>query len=390
MTAAFRLRCDPRHCRGAIIFMIFLCSGSVSSSVELIDLYSVTIPVDSELQQERLLASQKALETVFIRVTGDNDALERFPFLAAKISSANQLLTSYSYFQDTVESHSDTATQSKNNDKLTDLVDLTEKPSQLMAEFVFKPQAVKQLLFTASAPFWQASRPEVLVWLVTQEGATRQIINDQVSPYHFGLLSQAARFRGIPIAQPLLDLEELSAIDKNDIWSLSIDKIEASSERYSHGAVLAGKISRANAGQWHGEWTLIYQGSYFRRYFSGTDLVEFSQLGIDLVADKMAEDYAVVTSKNTVDQQWLIKVDGINSLNDFTRLTRSLRSVPALETIRLHSVSKSRCYFYLDALVDLQKIEALLELNESLILQSPKGLISNTNRAGLHYVWREQ
>jgi len=382
----------------AILLAYFFIHSSFSVAAEFIDLYSVKLPIDSEGKRERLLASQKALETVFVRATGDMDAVKKYPVLAKNIASADKLLASYSYYQDTTPSADYMAHQVMTNDARIARTKMPEnvQSSQLMVEFAFKSEAVKQLLMSASAPFWQASRPEVLIWLVVQDGAKRQIINSERSPGHFGQLQAAAKRRGIPIAQPLLDLEELSTINEDDIWALSMDKIIASSERYAHGAVLAGKISRMTSGQWYGQWTLYYQNSELIEFFRGDNLLEFSDLGIDLIADKMANDYSVVTSEKRPNNEWLIQVDGVHSLLDFTRLSQSLRAVPALETIRLHSVDESSCYFYLNTVVQLQKIQALLALNDSLELQSSKNVMPSidfkqkTNKMSLHYVWRQR
>ena len=168
----------------AFLLVFFSINGSFLVAAELIDLYSVKLTIDSEAKQERLIASQKALETVFVRATGDTDAVKKYPVLAKNIASADQLLASYSYYQATIPSADYTA-----NLVLADDARITEskipentQSSQLMVEFAFKPQAVKQLLMSASAPFWQASRPEVLIWLVVQEGAERKIINSELSP----------------------------------------------------------------------------------------------------------------------------------------------------------------------------------------------------------------
>ena len=389
---------DSRSNGAALLLVFFSIYSSFSVAAEFIDLYSVKLAVDSETKQQRLVASRKALETVFIRVTGDNDAVKKYPLLAENIATADQLLARYSYYKDSKPSaHYETNQVMTKNVRITASRMLEHaQSSQLMIEFSFKPEAVKQLLMSASAPFWQASRPEVLIWLVVQEGAERTIVNSELSPSHFSRLEVAARRRGIPVVQPLLDLEELSNLNENDIWASSMDKIIASSDRYSHGAVLTGKISRRTSGQWYGQWTLSYQNSEQVEFFSGSDLFEFSHLGIDLVADKMANDYAVVTSEKRPNNEWMIHVDGIHSLQDFTQLSQSLRAVPALKSIRLHSVDQSSCYFYVDAVVQLQKIKALLALNGSLELQLPRDLIPNIevepliDTTSLHYIWRQR
>ena len=85
----------------AFLLACFFINSSFSVAAEFIDLYSVKIAINSEAKQQRLLASQKALETVFVRATGDIDALKKYPLLAKNISSADKLVASYSYYQDT-------------------------------------------------------------------------------------------------------------------------------------------------------------------------------------------------------------------------------------------------------------------------------------------------
>ena len=103
-----------------------------------------------------------------------------------------------------------------------------------------------------------------------------------------------------------------------------------------------------------------------------------------------------MTLEKEQSNQWLIRVDGVHSLQEFTRLTQSLRAVPALDTIRLHSVVQASCYYYLDAVAPLQQIQALLELNESLELQPQAELVFldnvglSINEVDLHYVLRKR
>ena len=82
-----RLNCS------AFLLACFFIHSSFSVAAEFIDLYSVKLAIDSEAKRERLLASQKALETVFVRATGDMDAVKKYPVLAKNIASADQFLS---------------------------------------------------------------------------------------------------------------------------------------------------------------------------------------------------------------------------------------------------------------------------------------------------------
>lgn len=384
--------------RGVSVYL--LCSPLLLAS-EAVDLFTITVDVDSESRQERAVASRSALKTLFVRATGDPLVLESYPLLANSLTKVDRYIASFSY--STVIEKED----SEAIDSFADLdIELDTSPSDvsddvsalsveeaasepvkiLRLQLVFQAEAIKTLLRQAGAPFWQANRPGVLVWLVEQQANDRVLVNAANAPHFYRVLNRRAEARGIPLIQPLLDLEEASQINADDVWALSVPIINKASERYDNGAVLVGKLSQAYDKSWFGQWTLLYRGERKIEYFRGSDLSKYFGLGTDMVADRLAADYAVVTSQQQ-GRGLTIKFSGVKGHNDYVALSEYLRQVPALKSIQLSHIDGEFCYFSLDATHDINKVRALIELNKRILPSNNEdAIMAPSNR--LEYYWQ--
>ncbi|MGB2271549.1 MAG: DUF2066 domain-containing protein [Pseudomonadales bacterium] len=384
--------------RGVSVYL--LCSPLLLAS-EAVDLFTITVDVDSESRQERAVASRSALKTLFVRATGDPLVLESYPLLANSLTKVDRYIASFSY-STVIEKENSEAI-----DSFADLdIELDTSPSDvsddvsalsveeaasepvkiLRLQLVFQAEAIKTLLRQAGAPFWQANRPGVLVWLVEQQANDRVLVNAANAPHFYRVLNRRAEARGIPLIQPLLDLEEASQINADDVWALSVPIINKASERYDNGAVLVGKLSQAYDKSWFGQWTLLYRGERKIEYFRGSDLSKYFGLGTDMVADRLAADYAVVTSQQQ-GRDLTIKFSGVKGHNDYVALSEYLRQVPALKSIQLSHIDGEFCYFSLDATHDINKVRALIELNKRILPSNNEdAIMAPGNR--LEYYWQ--
>jgi hypothetical protein len=403
--------------RGVLAYL--LCCQLVLAS-EAIDLFTVTIDVESESQQERVVASRAALKTLLIRVTGDKSALSAYPLLATSVENAQRYIASFSYQTVLIKPVVDTANtlssavddepafllenpssillasntplnsdSALNNNAVTTQADIPKAQEVLRLNIVFQADAIKELLRQAVAPFWQANRPGVLVWLVEQSGDQRRMINADIAPDIFRALDRGAEARGVPLIQPLLDLEEASLISASDIWDLSVATINLASNRYDNGAVLVGKFSQAYDKSWFGQWMLLYKGERQVEHYRGNALADYFIQGSDMVADRLAADYAVAGNQEQMSKSLTIKFSGIRNPADYLVLSEYLRQVPALKTIQLSHVDGEHCYFSLDGSNDVAQLRALIELNKRLVpagINSRDKFLSNQ----LHYQWLDR
>ncbi|MDB2409537.1 DUF2066 domain-containing protein [Pseudomonadales bacterium] len=384
--------------RGVSVYL--LCSPLLLAS-EAVDLFTITVDVDSESRQERAVASRSALKTLFVRATGDTLVLESYPLLANSLTKVDRYIASFSYAtviekidSEVIDSFAgldiELGTEPSDVSVAVTALSAEEATSQpveiLRLQLVFQAEAIKTLLRQAGAPFWQANRPGVLVWLVEQQANDRVLVNAANAPQFYRALNRRAEARGIPLIQPLLDLEEASQITADDVWALSVPVISKASERYDNGAVLVGKLSQAYDKSWFGQWTLLYRGERKIEYFRGGDLAKYFNLGTDMVADRLAADYAVVTSQQQ-GRGLTIKFSGVKGHNDYVALSEYLRQVPALKAIQLSHIDGEFCYFSLDATHDIDVVRALIELNKRILPSNNEdAMMAPSNR--LEYYWQ--
>ena len=417
------------HSLRAVVVFLLCCRLSLAS--EAIDLFTTTTDVETESRQERVEASRAALKMLLIRVTGDKLALENYPLLGASVGNADRYIASFSYQTVQVKSLSQKANAFEraaydeaailldepldppvdiyldnsldassnshslgSNTSLANSAALTpaavpDVKDVLRLNIVFQAEAIKALLHQAGAPFWQANRPGVLVWLVEKNGDQQRMINAEVAPAFYRILNQAASARGVPLIQPLLDLEEASQISAADIWDLSTPVINNASKRYDNGAVLVGKFSQAYDKSWFGQWMLLYKGERHIAHYRGSELADYFTQGSDLVADRLALDYAVVVNQAQLNNNLTIKFSGIRKPADYLALSEYLRQVPALKAIQLSHIDGEHCYFSLEGSEDVDQVRALIELNKRLV---PAGNDSRERFLSkhLHYQWLDR
>lgn len=391
--------------------LLLCCQFALAS--EAVDLFTVTVDVESESNQERGLASRAALKTLFVRVTGDKLATETYPLLAKSLAKADRYIASFSYQKSVLKRAKNTdepllsaidvgldvgldhgldggledkALSAEFDHRLGYANDTFASQEVLRLNLVFQSDAIRTLLREAGAPYWQANRPGVLVWLVEQRGGQRLIASPDNSPHFYQALSSGARARGIPLIQPLLDLEEASLISATDIWNMSEPIIRKASERYDNGAVLVGKLSQAYDQSWFGQWTLLYRGERKVEHYRGNDLNHYFSRGSDMVADRLAADYAVGARQQQFSKHLTIKFSGVKDHVDYVALSEYLRQIPALKAIQLSHINGEHCYFSLAGSNDIDKVSALIELNKRII---PAGYnSSDTGQANkLQYRW---
>ncbi len=368
----------------AVILLNLLHAQAAAS--EAVDLFTVAVEVDSETRSERAAASKTALKILLARVTGDKQATRRYPLLASSLGKADRYIVSFSY-----ERKSMVANLPFANDYSSQAIN-AHSQELMQLKLVFQADAIMSLLREAGAPYWQANRPGVLVWLAAQSGGSKVLVNADAFPHQYAELARIAKARGIPLIQPLLDLEEMGRIDASDVWNTAFETINRASRRYDNGVSLVGKLSQASDKSWLGQWTLVYRGQRQVLPFKGQSLAAYFAQGADMAADAMAADYAVAANQQ---QQFgnilTIEVSGVTQHGDYVSLTEYLRKIPALKRLQLSRIEGERCYFTVDTADDISNIRSLIQLDKRLKPQASANSIYSSpsvSSSSLRYIWQ--
>lgn len=241
----------------------------------------------------------------------------------------------------------------------------------------FDRVALKRILDSIGQPIWGDDRPSTLVWMVIDSGAGRREIlpaapdidgdengfaptrSDRASRTARAIrdtLLTSARQRGLPIVLPLVDSEDLSRVSASDLWAGFSDTIRQASSRYGADAVLIGRATARSSGTARVRWTLLSAGTSS----SWTGSVA---AGPERLADELAARLATSRSGS---RQVLLRIDGVDSLDAYGRVTNYLQNLSLVESLAVASVTGNALVFELDVRGDAERLTSALALRNVL------------------------
>jgi hypothetical protein len=311
-------------------------------------LYQAEVPVKGQGRDERLTVYPAALAQVVVKLTGDRSAPQS-PRLAKALGSAQNMVQQYSYQELALP-----ALKGQGYSRLL-LVQFDEK-------------ALNQVLVAAGLPLWGRTRPDLLVLLAVEDGASRMLLaaNDVTAAglEWGGALDANARRRGLPLLLPALDGAEQKRLGFADLWNNVRPPIMDAAKRYGANAVLVGRINRQGSG-WQGRWSL-YQGEEVQHWAAnGSDQNSVVAAGIDAVADRFGQRYAQLMTAGTADQLAL-QVADVSTLADYARVQHYLLSLDLVTKAQVAKVEGDAVLFLLDLRGDLNSLDRAIALGGTL------------------------
>jgi hypothetical protein len=323
-----------------------------SRAATLVNLYTVTVAPDPAAADQREAATQAAMARLLIRVTGTRNA-PIDPALQPLLTEAGKYLSSYG------------------DDR------------QGRALVGFSRGQVERVLTELGKPVWGPERPLTLLWVAVDDGAGGRALlgagdaSDCGTPLTPSMMElnktvreeivAAADERGLPIAWPLLDLQDLNAVTCTDVWGGFEDAIVAASARYRADAVLIGKVRPGTLGT-EVEWLFVHGVAREALPLAGV------RDGIDTAADRYAADLATVGGASLA----LLTVNNVLTPADYGRVVSYLERQSVLQSVDVESLDKGTLRLRVAARGDARVLERVLALGGVLrpapAASSPGGL----------------
>ena len=147
----------------------------------------------------------------------------------------------------------------------------------------FDSLPVLDLVRDADLPIWRSAREKVLVWVVVQDGPDRVLIGATPRTPLVAAFEARARDRGLPLALPLLDLEDQLAVDPAAVWGRLSQVIDPASVRYDADVLLLGRFIPDPTGGWLGEWEFWVDGAVVPFTTSGEELADHAPQAVDVL-----------------------------------------------------------------------------------------------------------
>jgi hypothetical protein len=297
------------------------------------NLYGATVMPDPNVTDVRAAATQAALARVLVRVTGRRGAALD-PQLQPLLSEPARYLNSYG-------------------------VDRQGRP-----QVSFNATRIEQALNELNLPVWGPERPLTLLWIAVDDGAGGRALlpanelGADLSPAMVQLLTMiraellaVADERGLPIALPLIDLEDLNAVSFTDVWGGFEDRVAAASARYRADAVLIGRVRPAFGGN-ETQWLLLQDAA--RRPIDGVAIRD----GLDAVADLYAAELSVIGGARMT----RLTVLDVATPAEYGRVMSYLEGLSVLQTVDVESLERGVLRLRVAARGDARVLERVLSL----------------------------
>ena len=300
-----------------------------------VDLYTVAVPLDSTDPSSRDKAYKMALSEVLVRVTGSGDE--------AHLASLGEIFPNAARYV------------------------LRYRPAPENAlEVTFDGVAIERMLRQARYAVWGADRPLTLVWLAVDwgQGAREIVAADEAMPMPNATRSidrnhmlrqrmeNTADLRGIPMAFPLLDAEDLESISFSDVWGGFDDKLLEASRRYGANSILVGRVSAESPQR--NRWT----------FYFGKDRLSWSgepEQVTQLVADELAANLAIPGNASL--ETIALSIDGVNSTAAYGAVQQMMHNLSVVEDFALRSVVGTRVDFSVRIYGGIDRLNKALELS---------------------------
>ncbi len=252
------------------------------------NLYQVREPVSGQTPDEKTRATQAALETLVIRLTGDVKAAQGSA-LAAVRSDPQQIISQYGYE--------------------------AGPPESLLVDF--DPVSTDRTLRSAGLSLWGSNRPVILAWWLNDATEGSNLVGDGQSSAE--PLRRAAQHRGLPLRLPLSDLGEQSMGNAKTLESNDVGPLKEASERYGSDAILAVH-AQENGGQWQGKWHLWLGDQREQGSATGVSSDALADAVLLAVSQRLAPRFVV---KPGASSSLALEVQGM-TLERYAQLTRLL------------------------------------------------------------------
>ena len=327
------------------LMLLFL--QGFAAAQEAVDLYAAETRVADEGSEARNAALSELLEGVLVRVSG-NAGIAGMPAARELLASAPSLVQQYRYRTAEAEG---------------------EVSRYLWARF--DRPAIERMMRERGLPVW-TQRPRVLLWVGTERGGRRALLNLELEPQARAAILDRARQRGIPLQLPLLDLEDQAALTAADLWSGYQAGIRRASMRYPHQTILAGRLSARGGGKWQGGWLLI-DGDTSQEFQSPVlALGEAMVFALDQAQNLLAARYAPMPGAGGPSGT-LVGFSDIRDLAAYGRLLALLDNVESVSQVALRHVEDDRFVFELQLRGDAHDLSRGLEASGQLLAEPAPG-----------------
>lgn len=343
-------------------------------AAEVTGMYQATVTVVSrDDERERQQAFGSALRQVLVKLTGRIDTLDN-PDIRRALGSVQTYVEAWAYRSMTAEPAADP---------------LEAVEPAIALEVTFFQSQLQSLLDSAGIPLWPQNRPDTLLWIVEQDPSGQRSLAGTESPL-LAALQELAAERAMPLISPIFDLQDRMALRPDVLWALDPAAIVGASSRYRTDSVLVLRIMHLVSGDVIARAEHHLGGLVQQVEVLESPLAPFLAASIDLAARELASAYGVFVSgaagPEDISTQASLKVDGVDSIEDYAGVLRYLEGLAVVKSIQLASANGATVVFDVSTGGQLRQFIETLALDRR--LQALSDPVREEQRFNLDYQWQ--
>ena len=340
-----------------VLFSLVITSiTSNSYAIVMDDLYVIELQATDQTTTERQDLFLKAFKQVLFKLTGDDKI---FAAMQAKLikDQIDKYISSFSYVDNAA--------------------------GTLQLKVIFNESMINTWLKDSNIAYLSKNRPIALTWLLVDKNSEFSLIGEDDQELKINKLEQMAADQAIPLVLPLLDLDERTKVQVNDILNGSPTILHAAATTYNADIILVGKIKHV-AEEWQAKWNIL-----------GTPAVAWDTKGrtiddlyIQLMSSLREHLINGYTPANQPDNTAIdvvkVRIDGVDSIERYAKILEYLRGLAAVKLVKVVDVANNNATFELNVNGGEEVVKRAINLDKFL----EKALTMDENVATaneLHY-----
>lgn len=355
-----------------LIVLIVLCLPAGLHALPVEGVYEAEIVVDDQSESERNRAYREGLAQVLVKASGQPGVLEH-PRVRSAMSDASGYVEEVSY-------------RTAMTTPIPEPGEPTPAPvQQAFLTLRLSEQDIEELLLDTEAGVWDRNRPAVLLWMVVQEvnGQRRLLSSDSGHPA-LSVVEQFSRERAVPFQIPLLDLTDRRALSVEQAWGLDETAIREASARYGASTILAGRMLETASGEYVGVWQFHFHDQAETFDHIDSEVTPFMEHPLDRVTVRMAEYFALSRDDLATEEQVLVRVDNVGSLDAHASLLRYVRSLSVVNDLHVSRLDGDQLEMTLRVAGGAVRLGEFIRLDRNL---EQAGEAGAGEQPSLHYRW---
>ena len=200
-------------------------------------------------------------------------------------------------------------------------------------------------------------------------------------------LQRRARWRGLKLLLPLLDLQD-SSLAAEAVWGLFWEDIQGASARYAPDLLLVGRAVEDKKGNWTADWQLrMYANRSRGKFYDGSAALapqgqldgfaksfkhhtksakKLALLGLDGTADALADRFSVRGALGSIP----VLVRGAQTVRGYASLLAHLQSREFIERVDVDAVQPKTLGLRLHSRSNREQLRKLLAMGDQLVVES--------------------